>query len=119
MPEINHIHFIVSDIQSVELLKMLYEEYNGRVDYFVLLPYMNVGFASKQPKSIAYQQLESWLDEIHEYGNIAFGANFYNFLTPLKKWDVSLYPPEILSKYLVCDDKMGLYNNSFDMRLTT
>jgi hypothetical protein len=111
-----NIHFIVSDAASVEVLKKLYAEYNGKVDYFVLLPHMNVGFAEKNPKTIDYAGLEVWLDQIHSFANIAFGANFYNFLTPLKKWDVSLYPPEILSKYLVCDDRMGLYNNSFEMR---
>ena len=110
-----NIHYIVSDTVSIDALKKLYEEYNGRVDYFVLLPYMNVGFAEKRPKIIDYASLEEWLDKIHSFANIAFGANFYGFLKPLKKWDVSLYPPEILSKYLVCDDNMGLYNNSFDM----
>lgn len=111
-----NIHYIISDMRSIELLKELYKQYNGKIDYFVLLPHMNVGFAAKRPKTIDYGGLETWLDDIHEYGNIAFGANFYNFLTPLKKWDVSLYPPEILSKYLVCDDEMGLYNNSFEMK---
>ena len=114
-----NIHFIVSDSSSVEKLKELYAEYNGRVDYFVLLPHMNVGFATKNPKTIDYAGLEAWLDQIHSFANVAFGANFYEFLKPLKKWDVSLYPPEILSKYLVCDDRMGLYNNSFEMKPVT
>lgn len=114
-----NIHFIVSNAASVEVLKELYAEYNGKVDYFVLLPHMNVGFAEKNPKTIDYAGLEVWLDQIHSFANIAFGANFYNFLTPLKKWDVSLYPPELLSKYLVCDDHMGLYNNSFEMKPVT
>lgn len=111
-----NIHYIVSDTESVEQLKKLYTEYNGRVDYFVLLPHMNVGFAEKKPKTIDYANLETWLDKIHSFANIAFGANFYKFLQPLKKWDISLYPPEILSKYLVCDERMGLYNNSFEMK---
>jgi hypothetical protein len=110
-----NVHFIVSTPETVVELRELYSQYNGKIDYFVLLPYMNVGFAAKRPRNIAYEMLEKWLDEIHEYGNIAFGANFYGFLKPLKKWDVSLYPPEILSKYLVCDN-MGLYNNSFEMK---
>lgn len=114
-----NIHFIVSDTESVENLKKLYAQYNGRIDYFVLLPHMNVGFAAKNPKAIDYTNLEAWLDKIHSFANIAFGANFYQFLKPLKKWDVSLYPPEILSKYLVCDDQMNLYNNSFEMKLVS
>ena len=111
-----NVHFIVSDTKNIELLKSVYRQYNGKVDYFVLLPYMNVGFAANNPKTIDYASLEQWLDEIHSFANIAFGANFYKFLKPLKKWDVSLYPPEIFSKYLVCDDNMSLYSNSFEMR---
>jgi sulfatase maturation enzyme AslB (radical SAM superfamily) len=111
-----NVHFIVSDEKSVEQLKKLYAEYNGLIDYFVLLPHMNVGYAQKNPKSVAYDEMEKWLDTVHNFANIAFGANFYRFLTRLQKWDVSLYPPEILSKYLVMDDKMQLYNNSFEMK---
>jgi sulfatase maturation enzyme AslB (radical SAM superfamily) len=111
-----NLHFIVSDRENVELLKQYYEQYNGKVDYFVLLPHMNVGFAARNPKTIDYDTLEKWLDEVHGCGNIAFGANFYQFLRKAQKWNVSLYPPEILSKYLVCDDNMGLYNNSFEMK---
>ena len=114
-----NIHFIVNDEESVTLLEKLYKEYNGKVDYFVLLPHMNVGFAAKNPKEIAYGRMEKWLDKVYDYANIAFGANFYEFLRPLKKWNVSLYPPEILSKYLVCDDGMRLYNNSFEMKPVT
>jgi hypothetical protein len=114
-----NLHYIVSDTQSVAKLQQLYKEYNGRVDYFVLLPHMNVGFAAKNPKTIDYAALEVWLDEIHSFANIAFGANFYSFLTPLRKWDVSLYPPEILSKYLVCDENMRLFNSSFDVKPAT
>ena len=111
-----NIHFIVSDEESVDKLINLYNEYNGKIDYFVLLPHMNVGFAEKNPKTIAYDKMEKWLDTVHDFANIAFGANFYKFLKPLKKWDVSLYPPEILSKYLIMDDEMGLYNNSFEKK---
>jgi hypothetical protein len=112
-----NIHFIVSDEDSVDRLITLYNEYNGKIDYFVLLPYMNVGFAAKNPKTIAYDKLAAWLDSVQNYANIAFGANFYKFLNTNKRWDVSLYPPEILSKYLVLDDNMNLYNNSFEMKL--
>jgi hypothetical protein len=111
-----NIHYIVSDEASVEKLKALYQEYNGRIDYFVLLPHMNVGFATKNPKTIAYEEMEKWLDAVNSFANVAFGANFYKFLKPLKKWDISLYPPEILSKYLVMNDKMLLCNNSFEMK---
>ena len=77
---------------------------------------MNVGFAAANPKTVAYDKVEEWLDQVNGFANIAFGANFYKFLNRLKKWDVSLYPPEILSKYLVMDDDMRLYTNSFEMK---
>lgn len=111
-----NVHFVVSDEESVKLLMRVFDEYKDKVEYFVLLPHMNVGFAARNPKTVAYDMLEKWLDTVSSLGNVAFGANFYKFLTRLKKWDVSLYPPEILSKYLVMNDKMLLCNNSFDMK---
>lgn len=114
-----NMHYIISDEQSVDKVSELYNKYKGRVDYFVLLPYMNVGYAAKNPKTIAYDKLETWLDSITTLNDIAFGANFHNFLVKTKKWDVSLYPPEIMSKYLVMDDNMDLYNNSFEMKLVS
>jgi hypothetical protein len=114
-----NVHIIISDEKSVEFLNKWYPVYNGRIDYFVLLPYMNVGFAAKRPKTIAEQAIAGFLDKNFKNSNIAMGANFYKFLCDNRKWNVSLYPPEILSKYLVMDDKMGLYNNSFEMRPVT
>jgi hypothetical protein len=111
-----NVHIIVSDEKSVEFMKKWYPVYNGRIDYFVLLPYMNVGYAAKRPKTMAEQSIAAFLDENFQNANIAMGANFYKFLCDNRKWNVSLYPPEILSKYLVMDEKMGLYNNSFEMK---
>lgn len=110
-----NLHIMLSDAESIEYAKAIYDQYNGKVDYFVLLPHMNVGFAARNPKTLDYELIEQWLDAVHSFGNIAFGANFYQFLKRKKKWDISLYPPEILSKYLVCNDQMPVYNNSFDM----
>lgn len=110
-------HLIISDEKSIDLFKKIYEQFNNQIEYFVLLPYMNVGFARNYPKTVLYDYLESFLDEIYENGNIAFGANFYEFLKARgQKYDVSLYPPEIMSKYLIMDDEMGIYNNSFDCK---
>ena len=58
---------------------------------------------------------EKFVDSVYKDGRIAFGANFYNFLCKnQKKYKVSLYSPEIVSKYLILDDRMGVYNNSFE-----
>ena len=36
-----NVHFIVSDEPSIDNLIKLYKEYNGKIEYFVLLPHMN------------------------------------------------------------------------------
>jgi sulfatase maturation enzyme AslB (radical SAM superfamily) len=114
-----NIHYIVSDKKSIERLDEIYQEYKEKTDYFVLLPYMNVGYAEKFPKQIDYYELEKWLDKNiieNKNQNISFGANFYEFLINVKKYDISLYTPEILSKYIVFDDEMKVYKNSFEVQ---
>lgn len=111
-----NIHLIISDKESIDIFAALYEKYHGKVDYFVLLPYMNVGYAKNIPKEIDYDYLDDKVAKIWENGDIAFGANFYEFLKrDGGKYNVSLYPPEILSKYLIMDE-MKLYNNSFECK---
>lgn len=112
-----NLHVILSDRQSIEEFQAIYKEYKSRVEYFVLLPYMNVGLAANHPRVIDFNYLEHAVDEIYTDGQIAFGANFYSFLLGKgKKYDVSLYPPEIMSKYLVLkEDFPKVYNNSFDL----
>ncbi len=109
-----NIHFIISDSQSVDRCAELYSELRHDVDYFVLLPYMNVGFAARNPKNICLPKLETWVNSVYQEGKIAFGANFYEWLKD-KPWGTSLYEPEIVSGYLVFDDPVRLYNNSFQM----
>lgn len=109
-----NLHIIISDEESINHLDAIYTEYLHKIAYFVILPYMAVGRAG--PKIIAKDVLEKWVDKIKDYGNIAFGSNFFEFLKDKAKWDISLYPPEIMSKYLILDDNMSLYNNSFEMK---
>ena len=119
-----NVHIIISDEASIKYTEQLYKEYVNTelVDYFVLLPYMPVGFGANAPKSINYQALETWVDTVNKDGRLAFGANFYNFLVKHKeKYNVSIYSPEIFSKYVILDDKMFIdeenmviYNNSFE-----
>jgi hypothetical protein len=107
-----NIHFVISDAASVEKLKALYQEYKTKIDYIVLLPYMNVGYAAKNPKTIAYTELATWLDTLKK-PNIAFGAHFYEFVKRNPQWPIDIYPPEILSKYLVLDEPITLHDSSF------
>ena len=112
-----NVHIIISDRESIDYCREIYDRYNGQIEYFVLLPYMNVGFGGgSNAKQIDYSYLEAWLDGIAHYGNIAFGSNFYPWLKQMRKYGVSLYEPESCSKYLIMDDQMQLYNNSFEMK---
>lgn len=114
-----NVHVIISDKASIDHCARLYNEYvqTGMIEYFVLLPYMNYGHAKNKPQAIDYSAFEAWLDTIYSEGKVAFGANFYNFIRKhADKYDVSLYPPEIMSKYLVLDDRMQVFNNSFEKR---
>lgn len=107
-----NLHHIISDKKSVDELSELFEKYKDIVDYIVLLPYMVVGRASK--KEIDYDALTELLKNI-DTSKIAFGANFYEYLKNTKlNLDVSLYEPEIMSKYLDMSD-MTLYNSSFNL----
>lgn len=114
-----NVHLIISDKASIDAAEKLYEQYvvSGMVDYFVLLPYMNYGHASGDGVTIDYDRFELWLDKIYKDGKVAFGANFYNFIRKHhKKFKVNLYPPEIMSKYIIMDDKMQVSNNSFEKK---
>ena len=114
-----NVHVIISDKQSIDDTARLYKEYvdSGMVDYFVLLPYMPYGHAVNEPKSIDYAYFKQWLDGVYKDGKVAFGANFYNFIVKhSREFNVSLYPPEIMSKYIVMDDKMQVSNNSFEKK---
>jgi hypothetical protein len=112
-----NLHHIVSDKESIDKFAGIYREYKNCVDYFVLLPYMNTGHAMEFPRVVDYAYLEAALDEVFDESKIAFGANMYEWLVKKQnKYGVSLYPPEIFSKYAVFDgDTPSLYNNSFDM----
>jgi sulfatase maturation enzyme AslB (radical SAM superfamily) len=114
-----NIHIVISDKESIDKTAGYYKEFidSGMVDYFVLLPYMNYGHAKNHPRTINYAYFEQWVDTIYKEGKLAFGANFFNFLKRnAKKYAVSLYPPEIMSKYLIMDDKMEVSNNSFEKK---
>ena len=102
-------HHIISDKESIDNFMDIYNEWKDKVDYFVLLPYGNVGRAPH--KEIDWEYLVTKLPE--DASKIAFGANFYPYL---KEGDhnikISLYEPEIMSKFLTLED-MSIYPSSF------
>jgi len=100
----------------------IYKKYKDKVDYFVLLPYETQGRATnsnlKVTEEIFNNLIKIVINDLDK-NKIAFGANFYPFLQNLnnglkKELDISLYEPEILSKYLDMKD-MRLYKSSFNL----
>lgn len=112
-----NLHVVISDKESIDLFVRCYREFAERIEYFVLLRRMNVGHAAKFPRQIDYPEMTKAVDSVHKEGKLAFGANFYPWLKQNKaKYGVSIYPPEIFSKYLLLTDDMELFNNSFEMK---
>jgi len=108
-----NLHIIISDERSADIFFDLHDEFSGRIDYFVLLPYQPVGRAG--PIKTAFDYLFDWIQVwISDYSDIAFGALFHEELKSRPWLDVSLYEPEIMSKYLDMDE-MILYPSSFDL----
>jgi len=104
-------HIIISDGKSIDYFKDIYKEWNNHIDYFVLLPYGNQGRA--EYKEINWEYLVKSLPKKHN--KIAFGANFYSYLIKGNhNIKVSLYEPEIMSKFLDLKD-MSLYPSSFNL----
>ena len=105
-----NLHIIVSDKNSIDYLQNIFDQYKDKVDYFVLLPYTAQGRATE--KGIDYEELTNFLKR-NDSKKIAFGANFYEYLKENKDVaPVSLYEPEIMSKYLDLSD-MKMYKSSF------
>jgi len=104
-------HIIISDMKSIDYFRTIYDKWKDVIAYFVLLPYGNQGRA--QHKEIDWEYLVSILPE--DQSKIAFGANFYPYLLKGNhNIKVSLYEPEILSKFLDLKD-MKIYPSSFNL----
>lgn len=104
-------HNIISDKESIDRFLEIFNKWRDKVEYFVLLPYGNVGRAEK--KEIDWDYFVSKFPE-DANGQIAFGANFYPYLQRNElKVKVSLYEPEIMSKYVDLKDNGYLYPSSF------
>lgn len=103
-------HIIISDRESIDYFVEIYDKWNKYVDYFVLLPYGNIGRAPK--KEIDWEYLLTKLPE--DQHKLAFGANFYPYLLNTKhNIKVSLYEPEIMSKFIILEGSGTIYPSSF------
>ena len=104
-------HIIISDKESIDYFKDIYNKWKDKVEYFVLLPYGGQGRA--KPKEIDWDYLVKSLPE--KQNQIAFGANFYPYLLRGgHNIQVALYEPEIMSKFLDLKD-MKVYPSSFNL----
>jgi organic radical activating enzyme len=104
-----NLHVIISDRKSINDFMKIYKKYHGKIKYFVLLPLSAQGRCKET--IIDWDYMVKTLPE--DCADIAFGANFYPYLckTP-GRFPVSLYSPEIMSKYLDLET-MKIYSSSF------
>lgn len=104
-------HIIISDKESIDRFLKIYKEYKGKILYFVLLPLTAKGRCKEA--IVEHEYLFEKLSQMNDIKDVAFGANFYPMLKETKyKFDLSLYEPEILSKFLDLKD-MKIYKSSF------
>lgn len=104
-------HHIISDKESIDKFMSIYDCWKGAIEYFVLLPYGNQGRA--EYKEIDWEYLIKRLPD--NTSQIAFGANFYpHLIEGNHNIKVSLYEPEIMSKFLDLKD-MKVHPSSFNL----
>jgi hypothetical protein len=100
-------HHIISDRKSIDDFVKIFEEFKNEIDHFVLLPHIPQGRAIEKEIDLEY-----FTEKIVNHDKLAFGASFYEFLKTEKKYKVSLYEPELLSKFIDLEN-MTLYPSSF------
>jgi len=108
-----NLHIIIGDRETIDDFLNIYDKFHGKIKYFVLLPLTAQGRAKK-----AFVDWDYFEKHIHgSPADIAFGANFYPFLCKdPNRFKVSLYEPEILSKYLDLET-MNIYPSSFSNKI--
>jgi hypothetical protein len=109
-------HIIVGDEQSLFDLQRLYDQYKDIVEYFVILPYQNVGRAKKIATENVWKQCFNWIGAVKE-NKFAFGALFYGFLQKNNvNLDMAIYEPEVFSGYRMLNDNYKtVYKSSYDL----
>jgi len=107
-----NIHIIISGKESIDRFLKIFEEYEKEVNYFVLLSYQAMGRAKF--KKVESDYLFEKLKGLKDVSKISYGSNFYEDLKKQTWLDVSLYEPEIFSKYLNMET-MKLYKSSFNL----
>jgi len=102
-------HHVISDRGSINKFRNIYTVWQDKVDHFVLLPYGSQGRAEE--KEIDWEYLVKSCPE--DTSKMAFGAGFHPYLVANPGvFDVSLYEPEALSKFLDIET-MKVWPSSF------
>lgn len=107
-----NLHVIISDKDSTDAFLKVFDAYKDVVEYFVLLPLTKVGRAKNFNKDLDWDYFVKNFPKTNKE-KICFGANFYPYLLR-NELDVklSLYEPEILSKFVDLKDG-NIYPSSF------
>jgi len=103
-----NLHYVISDKDSIDYFLKQYNDLGDLVSHHVLLPYTAQGRAVH--KDIDWEYLIYSMPK--DVTNIAFGAGFYEYLKKDNIYNVSLYEPESMSKYLDMMT-MNIYPSSF------
>ena len=105
-----NLHVLLSDSRSMLNMLYIYNNFKDKVDYLVLLPLMKM-WRQKEEIDVNYKKLQ-WAYEHMDMSKIAFGANFYPYVKD-DNLDISLYEPEIMSKYIDLKWEWSIYKSSF------
>lgn len=112
-----NLHHIVSDKASVQRMMAIYQEFQDKIDYMVVLPMVAQGRAEKSFSEPDF--LFSALRKLPSLEKFAFGAKLYPHLLEEhnkgRSLPVALYEPEIMSKFVDMRD-MKQYGSSFDLQ---
>jgi sulfatase maturation enzyme AslB (radical SAM superfamily) len=102
-------HHVIFNRKSIDYFVDIFNEFKDEIDHFVLLPHIPQGRAIE--KEIDLEYLTS---KVESDDKLAFGAGFHPFLKSKegRKYKVSLYEPELLSKFIDLGN-MTLYPSSF------
>lgn len=112
-------HFIIGDDPSLHNLKRLFEQYNDRIQYFVLLPYKAIGRAKSIETNTTWKSLFEWICTLtpRNQEKFAYGANFYDYIKDNNiGLPIDIYEPELYSGYRIFDDSfMRLRHSSYNL----
>lgn len=117
-----NIHYIISNVESVEYLKLIWIMFGEDIHTYVLLPLMSHGRSMSGITQEAFDALREFLSTLNQSQKekFAFGANFYPYLINQEKDEqeikCSLYEPESFSKNLILDDIIKITPSSFNTK---